>query len=102
VSAHGEAQAAAERNVRVFSSPSTPAPQVQLLSNGTYHVAITNSGGGYSRWSGLAVTRWHEDPTRDCWGSFCYLRDLTSGTFWSVAPQPSLKRAQSYEAIFSL
>jgi cyclic beta-1,2-glucan synthetase len=102
VSTPAEALAHAEQNLRVFSSPSTPAPQVQLLSNGTYHVAVTNSGGGYSRWRGLAVTRWREDPTRDCWGSFCYLRDLTSGAFWSVAHQPSLKRAESYEAIFSL
>jgi cellobiose phosphorylase len=97
----GTALAAAEQNLRVFSSPGTPAPQVQLLSNGSYHLAVTNAGGGYSRWRGLSVTRWYEDPTRDCWGSFCYLRDVATGAFWSVAHQPSLKRAQSYQAIFS-
>jgi cyclic beta-1,2-glucan synthetase len=64
-------------------------------------VAITNAGGGYSRWRDLAVTRWHEDPTRDAWGSFCYLRDTTSGSFWSAAFQPTLAPATSYEAIFS-
>ena len=51
--------------LRVFTTPNTPAPEVHLLSNGRYHVAITNAGGGYSRWRDLAVTRWHEDPTRD-------------------------------------
>jgi cyclic beta-1,2-glucan synthetase len=90
-----------EASLRVFTTPDTPAPQVQLLSNGTYHVMVTNAGGGYSRWRDLAVTRWHEDPTRDGWGSFCYLRDVATGSFWSVAHQPTLASASSYEAIFS-
>src|SRR5687768_17684088 len=38
----------------------------------------TAAGGGYSRWRDLAVTRWQEDPTRDGWGTFCYLRDRKS------------------------
>jgi cyclic beta-1,2-glucan synthetase len=101
VSAAGAAQLDAQSSVRVFTTSDTPAPEVHLLSNGRYHVAITNAGGGYSRWRDLAVTRWHEDPTRDCWGSFCYLRDVTTGAFWSATHQPSLVRAQSYEAIFS-
>ena len=33
--------------------------------------------------------------------AFCYLRDLDSGDFWSTAYQPTLARADSYEAIFS-
>ncbi len=100
----GEMPAGAEQNLRVFTSPSTLAPAVQLLSNGNYHVAVTNSGGGYSRWRNLAVTRWHEDPTCDAWGSFCYLRDVTSdsGAVWSAAHQPTLTRASQYEAVFSL
>src|SRR6185295_17664931 len=81
--------------------PSVPAVHVHLLSNGNYHVAITNSGAGYSRWRDLAVTRWHEDPTRDPWGSFCYVRDVPTGAFWSLAHQPTLVLAQGYEAIFS-
>src|SRR5581483_7596289 len=44
---------------------------------------------------------WREDPTRDHWGSFCYLRDEASGEFWSSAHQPTLASAQRYEAIFS-
>ncbi|MBI5099839.1 MAG: cyclic beta 1-2 glucan synthetase [Nitrospirae bacterium] len=94
-----------ETPVRVFSSPDTPTPEVQLLSNGRYHVMITNAGGGYSRWKDLAVTRWREDSTRDNWGTFCYLRDVASGEFWSTAYQPTLNRpdnqSNNYEAIFS-
>ena len=26
------------------------------------------------------MTRWREDATRDCWGQFCYVRDLGDGT----------------------
>ncbi len=90
-----------EMPVRVLSSPDTPIPEVQLLSNGRYHVMVTNAGGGYSRWKDLAVTRWREDTTCDNWGTFCYIRDVTSGVFWSNTHQPTLKRAETYEAIFS-
>jgi cellobiose phosphorylase len=91
----------AEMPVRRFSSPHTPIPEVQLLSNGRYHVMITNAGGGYSRWKDLAVTRWREDSTRDNWGMFCYIRDVASGEFWSTAYQPTLQPPQNYEVIFS-
>ena len=87
--------------MRVFSSPDTAMPAVQLLSNGRYHVMVTNAGGGYSRWKDLAVTRWREDGTRDPWGTFCYLRDVDSGQFWSSAFQPTLKRPDTYEAVFT-
>ncbi|HYM05438.1 MAG TPA: glucoamylase family protein [Terriglobales bacterium] len=90
-----------ETPVRVFSDPNTPIPEVQLLSNGRYHVMITNAGGGYSRWKDIAVTRWREDSTCDNWGTFCYIRDVKSGEFWSTAYQPTLKQRKTYEAIFS-
>ena len=90
-----------ETPVRVFSSPDTPIPEVQLLSNGGYHVMITNAGGGYSRWKDMAVTRWREDGTCDNWGTFCYIRDVASGKFWSTAYQPALIPSHNYEAVFS-
>lgn len=90
-----------ELPIRILSTPDTALPQVQLLSNGRYHVMVSNAGGGYSRWRDLAVTRWREDGTRDHWGTFCYVRDVASGAFWSAAHQPTLKRPDSYEAIFS-
>ena len=68
--------------------PDTATPEVKLLSNGRYHVMVTNAGGGYSRWKDLAVTRWREDATCDNWGTFVYLRDVASGEFWSAAHQP--------------
>ncbi len=87
--------------IRVVTDVQGTPPQVQLLSNGRYHVMVTHAGGGYSRWNDLAVTRWQEDPTRDHWGAFCYVRDVGSDAFWSTAWQPSLRSAEGYEAIFS-
>jgi cyclic beta-1,2-glucan synthetase len=86
--------------MRVFTDPNTLIPEVHLLSNGRYHVMATHAGGGYSRWRDLAVTRWREDATADCWGTFIYLRDHDSGRYWSTAHQPTLCRADHYEAIF--
>ena len=42
---HHAAYGAAETPIRVFSSPDTANPEVQLLSNGRYHVMVTNAGG---------------------------------------------------------
>ena len=101
LSALRTAPGAAEVPVRSFTTPDTPVPEVQLLSNGRYHVMVTNSGGGYSRWNDIALTRWREDGTCDNWGTFCYIRDAESGEFWSTAYQPTLKPPEKYEAIFS-
>ncbi len=87
--------------IRVINTPNTPLPAVQLLSNGRYHVMVTNAGGGYSRWKDLAVSRWREDGTCDNWGTFCYIRDLKSGKYWSNTHQPTLQKSEKYEAAFS-
>lgn len=86
--------------LRMFTDPNTLIPEVHLLSNGRYHVMVSNSGGGYSRRGDLDVTRWREDATSDCWGTFIYLRDLDTGRYWSTAYQPTLRKADRYEAIF--
>jgi len=86
---------------RIINTPDTTLPQVQLLSNGRYHVMLTNAGGGYSQWKDLSLTRWREDGTCDNWGAFCYIRDLKTGNFWSNTHQPTLKKGEKYEAAFS-
>lgn len=90
-----------ESPIRVFDNPEGYNPEVQLLSNGSYHVMITTAGGGYSRWKDLAITRWHEDSTCDNWGTFCYIRDISSGKFWSTTHQPTLQSSKKFEAVFS-
>src|SRR3954453_19985045 len=60
----------APRSPRKFTSPHTATPRTHILSNDEYSVMLTVAGSGYSRWRGMAVTRWREDTTRDNWGSF--------------------------------
>ena len=94
-------QPSTDTSMRVIKTPHTPIPEVQLLSNGRYNVMVTNTGGGYSRWKNIALTRWREDCTADNWGTFCFIRDLDNDGFWSSSFQPSLKEGENYEAVFS-
>jgi cyclic beta-1,2-glucan synthetase len=75
-------------------------PVTHLLSNRHYSVMITDSGAGYSLSRSRAVTRWREDSTRDCWGSFIYLRDMTSGRYWSAGFQPTAVVPDHYEVLY--
>jgi cyclic beta-1,2-glucan synthetase len=86
---------------RYIRSPHTPTPETQLLSNGRYTVMLSAAGSGYSRCQELGVTRWREDPTRDNWGSYVYVRDLHSGRLWSAGYQPTAVQPDSYDVTFT-
>ena len=75
-------------------------PDLQLLSNGSYHVMVNSGGGGYSRWKNLSITRWREDATCDHWGAFCYLRDRSNGDVWSTSYQPTQRPAIDSDPVF--
>ncbi len=85
---------------RRFVSAHQPVPHTHLLSNGRYAVMMTAAGSGYSRWQGLAVTRWREDATSDSWGSYIFLRDVDTGAVWSAGYQPTGAEPDRYEATF--
>ena len=87
--------------IRVIHTANTPIPEINLLSNGRYHVMVTNAGGGYSKWKEIAISRWREDSTCDDWGMFCFIRNTDKYESWSATHQPTLKEAAHYEAIFS-
>ena len=86
--------------VRRFTTPYEATPRTQLLSNGRYAVMLTAAGSGYSRWQNIAITRWREDLTRDCWGTYIFVRDEQSGNVWSAGHQPAGVEPDSYEAVF--
>jgi len=86
--------------VRRFRTPHDVTPRTQLLSNGRYAVMLTAAGSGYSRWRDIAITRWREDLTRDCWGTYIFLRDEQTGAVWSAGYQPCGVEPDSYEAVF--
>ena len=87
-------------STRRFTTPHSSIPRTHLLSNGKYAVMLTTAGSGYSRWRDIAVTRWREDATRDCWGSYLFLRDEQTGEVWSAGYQPSGVEPDSYEVTF--
>ena len=86
---------------RRLATAHTAAVATHLLSNGRYAVMLTAAGSGYSRWRGLAVTRWREDATCDDWGSYVFLRDVGSGEVWSAGFQPSGIEPDAYEVAFN-
>jgi len=42
-----------------------------------------------------------EDTTRDCWGTFVFLRDVASGEVWSAGFQPRGTEADHYDVVYS-
>jgi cyclic beta-1,2-glucan synthetase len=100
VQAPGHAREAAASAGRCFTGAADPIPRTHLLSNGRYVVMLTAAGSGFSQCGDLAVTRWREDVTRDCWGTFVFLRDVASGQVWSAGYQPTGVSPDSYEVAF--
>ncbi|HEX2717215.1 MAG TPA: glucoamylase family protein, partial [Gemmatimonadaceae bacterium] len=84
--------------VREVTSPNTPQPVVALLGHLPYTVMVSACGSGYSRYEGLAVTRWRADGTRDNTGQFAYVRDVDTGHVWSTAFQPTCVPPEWYRA----
>ncbi|MCR2804441.1 GH36-type glycosyl hydrolase domain-containing protein [Paenibacillus soyae] len=74
--------------IREFASPHTATPEACVLSNGRFSTVVTASGSGFSSWEGLSVSRWREEPVRDSWGSYIYVRDVASDRIWSPSFQP--------------
>ncbi|KQV32700.1 glycosyl transferase [Rhizobium sp. Root1203] len=80
--------------------PVHPGSAIALLSNDRYSVLATAAGTGYATWQDLDVTRWREDRTRDCWGQFCYVRDLSGNDLWSIGRQPRPRPGHVYQHAF--
>ncbi len=88
-------------SARQFDTAHTPIPATHLLSNGRYAVMLTAAGSGYSQRGRSLVTRWREDVTTDDWGSYLFLRDVTSGRLWSATYQPTAIEPDEYKVVFA-
>lgn len=75
--------------------------EVQLLSNGSYHVLVDSDGAARSRWNGVPLTRWQPDPLGARGGLACVLRDPSSGELWSATLAPAPGEPARYEAVFA-
>ncbi|MBJ2150829.1 glycosyl transferase [Paracoccus sp. IB05] len=73
-----------QRMAQITGPPQGP-PFSHLLSNGQLSVMLTATGGGYTRWGDIALTRWQPDPTCDSDGLRLWLWDLADGRLYPVA-----------------
>lgn len=89
----------------VVTTPKTPRPWGNIISNGDYGMMVSQTGSGYS-WRGNAgqnrLTRSFQDLIKDNWGKYIYLRDLDSGEFWSAAYKPVMHPYDHYEVIHGI
>jgi cyclic beta-1,2-glucan synthetase len=87
--------------VRELDTADTPQPRVALLGNVPYTMLVTNAGSGVSHFGDIAVNRWRNDPTRDNYGQWCYVRDVSTGNVWSATHQPVRAKARWYQTLFA-
>jgi len=74
--------------------------RTQLISNGTYSVALRANGAGWSRRGKIDITRWRDDALRDVYGSFIYLRRARQSALVSITQHPAPDAKAHYAAQF--
>jgi len=82
----------------LITTPRTPRPWINVISNGDYGLTISQTGSGYS-WRTHAqlnrITRWEQDLIKDEWGKYIYLRD-EKGNIWSAGWKPVCHEPDRY------
>jgi hypothetical protein len=82
----------------IITTPATPRPWINVISNGDYGFTVSQTGGGYS-WRTHAqlnrLTRWEQDLVKDEWGKFIYIRDEKEN-LWSAGWKPVCATPDSY------
>ena len=84
----------------VITRPDTPLPWINYLGCQEYFGIISNTAGGYSfyrdaRLRRISRGRYNNVPF-DFGGRYIYLRDDSSGEFWSPTWQPTRHDAEQY------
>ncbi|HXJ89896.1 MAG TPA: glycosyl transferase [Candidatus Binatia bacterium] len=84
----------------VITQPDTPLPWINYLGCQAYFGIISNTAGGYSFYRDARlrrITRYrYNNAPFDFGGRYIYLRDDTSGEFWSPSWQPTGHKLQNY------
>ncbi len=89
----------------IITTPLTPRPWGNVISNGDYGMIVSQTGSGYS-WRGNAgqnrITRAFQDLVKDNWGKYLYIRDLKHHVYWSATYKPVMHPYQHYETVHGL
>jgi cellobiose phosphorylase len=85
----------------VITQPDTPMPWINYLGSEAYFGLISNTAGGYSfykdaRLRRLTRYRYNNSPL-DMGGRYLYLRDNTTGKYWSPSWMPTKSKLDEYE-----
>jgi cellobiose phosphorylase len=85
----------------VITRPDTPVPWINYLGTDGYYGIISNTAGGYSwhrdaRLRRLTRYRYNNVPA-DTGGRYLYLRDDSTGQYWSPSWQPTRTDLDDYE-----
>ncbi len=89
-------------NEYVIKTYSTPKPWVNVISNGTYGLVISQAGGGFS-WHTHSefnrLNRWHQDLIQDNWGKYFYIKNNDTKEVWSPAWMPVKTKLENFKAV---
>jgi cellobiose phosphorylase len=90
-----------DRREYVINRPDTPVPWINYLGTDGHFGTISNTAGGFSwhldaRLRRLTRYRYNNVPG-DAGGRYLYLRDDTTGEYWSPSWQPTRTPLDSYE-----
>jgi len=86
----------------IVTDPNTPRPWINYLTNENYCAIISHCAGGYSYYKDCRSNRllrwlpesWHFDRP----GRYLFMRDVSTGAYWSSTFQPVRSPYQKYEA----
>ncbi len=90
------------REYAIYLGPdtNTPAPWVNVISNPSFGVMVSETGSGFT-WYGNSqrnrLTGWSNDPVLDPSSEALYIRDEESGVFWSPTAAP-IREDSAYRA----
>lgn len=75
----------------------TPAPWMNVISNGAFGFQISENGSGFV-WAENSrenkITPWSNDPISDPAGEVIYIRDEEDGRYWTPTPLPIREREE--------
>ena len=69
----------------------TPAPWINVISNGNFGFHISENGVSYTWYKNSRenkITPWSNDWVKDNQGEFIYLKDEETNEIWSISPKP--------------